>query len=249
MLSPTVLGAEFPGAVLDGLLDLVLPRTCVGCDSPGRVLCASCRALLAAQARGPVRPDPCPDGLPPVVAHAAYEGPVARLLVAHKERGALHLSRPLAAALAAAVRALDPGPLVVCPVPSSRRAVRERGYDHAWRLARLTATELRRGGAQVTARRLLGPARAVADQSGLTSQQRAANLRGALAGRGGPGVRVVVVDDVITTGATLVESARALADDGHQVLGAAVLAATVRRSPGPSSPLRGGPLHPAASER
>jgi predicted amidophosphoribosyltransferase len=94
-------------------------------------------------------------------------------------------------------------------------------------------------GVPATAQRLLLPARAVADQAGLTSAQRAAYLRGALRAVGAPGLPVVVVDDVVTTGATLVEAARALGAQGHQVLGAAVVAATSRhrRSPRRASPL------------
>ena len=92
------------------------------------------------------------------------------------------------------------------------------------RLAQAAARDL-----GVPAARLLVPARAVADQSGLTTGQRARNLSGALRGVGVPGSPVVVVDDVMTTGATLVEAARALSAQGHLVVGAAVVAATRRR--------------------
>jgi predicted amidophosphoribosyltransferase len=79
---------------------------------------------------------------------------------------------------------------------------------------------------------LLDPARAVADQSGLSSAARADNLRGALRARSTGQRRVVIVDDVVTTGATLVEAARALTAADNEVLGAAVVAATTRRRPG-----------------
>jgi predicted amidophosphoribosyltransferase len=221
--------------VLAVLLDLVLPRTCSGCRAPGPGLCTSCRALLAGPALGLVRPDPCPEGLPPLAALLPYEGAAQRLLLSHKERGQLQLTRPLGRGLAAAVLVHQAGPVVLCPVPSAPRAVRERGHDHAHRLASAAARAL---GPGVTADRLLTPSRRVADQSGLSTQQRAANLRGALRavpGRGGP--PVVVVDDVVTTGATLVEATRALRAAGHVVVGAATVAATARRSPRRASPL------------
>lgn len=228
-----------PAAVLADLLDLVLPRPCAGCGASGGQLCELCRSALAAEPLGNVRPDPCPAGLPVVVAVAPYDDVIKRLLIAHKERGALHLTVPLARALAGVASLLVAQspvavcPVVLCPVPSSPRAVRERGFDHSWRLARAVARQLRSQGMAVSPRRLLQPARATADQAGLTSAQRAENLRGALRARPGTGARVVIVDDVITTGATLAEATRALESAGHDVIGAAVLAATVRRfSPG-----------------
>lgn len=220
--------------LLDSLLDLVLPRDCSGCRSPGVSLCSACVELLAGPAVGEVRPTPCPPGLPTVSAFHAYEGPVQRLLLAHKEKGRLQLTKPLARALASAASELDlPPDLLVCPVPSSRAAVRSRGHDHAMRLALACAASLGGAGSLGGARaaRLLRSSRAVADQSGLTTGQRAANLRGALVGVGRPGAPVLVVDDVMTTGATLVEAVRALSAAGHAVLGAAVVAATTRRRP------------------
>ena len=210
--------------MLAALLDLVLPRTCSGCTAPGPALCDACRSVLVAEPVGLVRPSPCPVGLPDVAALSSYQGEVQRLLLAHKERGQLGLTRPLGRGLAAAVRLHGIERVVLCPVPSSRAAVRQRGHDHAMRLAKAAAREL-----GVEARRLLAPARAVADQAGLSTAQRAANLAGALRATGVPGLPVVVVDDVMTTGATLVEAARALAAGGHPVAGAAVVAATRRR--------------------
>jgi predicted amidophosphoribosyltransferase len=212
--------------VLSDLLDLVLVRACDGCGCPGPALCSACRALLRGAPVGQVRPDPCPPGLPPVAAFGAYDGVLRGLLLAHKERGRTGLAAPLGAALAAAVRCLDAGPAVLVPVPSAPAAVRTRGHDHAWRLARAAARRLADGS---SAARVLVPARRVADQAGLSHAARAANLDGALTARAGQSLRVVVVDDVVTTGATLVEAARALGAAGHVVLGAAVVGATERR--------------------
>ncbi|MEU1041069.1 ComF family protein [Streptomyces sp. NPDC005907] len=109
-----------------------------------------------------------------------------------------------------------PEPVLLVPVPSARGAVRARGHDPARRIALAAAGELRRGG---TAARVLGvlrQRRPVADQSGLNSRQRLDNLAGALevaaGGRrllAGAG-RVVLVDDLMTTGASLAEAARAV---------------------------------------
>lgn len=211
--------------LLRDLVDLVLPRECTGCGSPAALLCADCRALLATAPLGLTAPDPCPWGFPTTVAALAYAGPVRPLLHAHKELGRLALTEPLGALLAEAVlglRGIEGAALV--PVPSARAAVRARGHDHALRVAQAAG---RRTGLPVLP--LLRPARRVADQSGLSSRARAANLTGALAVReplrGRP---VVVVDDIVTTGATLVEAARALSAAGGDVRGAAVVAATLR---------------------
>ncbi len=220
--------------LLDVVLDVLLPRACPGCRTPlPRVrprrppVCPRCATALG----GPpfrASPTPSPPGLPATWAAAAYDAPVRDLVVAHKERGRLVLSAPLALALSHAAAVSRPSALVW--VPSSRRAVRARGYDHARRLATRAATLL-----GVPAVPALGLARRVADQSGLGAEQRALNLAGAfrlrpsaasaLAGR-----RVVLVDDVMTTGATLAEAARALRAAGVSVAGAAVVAASTRRT-------------------
>ncbi|MFE4578691.1 ComF family protein [Streptomyces chartreusis] len=107
-------------------------------------------------------------------------------------------------------------PVLLVPVPSARGAVRARGHDPARRIALAAAGELRRAGTQARVLAVLRQGRAVADQSGLNSRQRLDNLAGALTvapggGRllvgGGP---VVLVDDLMTTGASLAEAARAL---------------------------------------
>ena len=221
--------------VLEVLLDLVLPQECAGCRIPATRWCDACAAELAGVALRPLgrtAPVPPPAGYPPATAGASYDGVVRAALLAHKEHGRLALGRPLGRALAAAVRVLDPprGPLVLVPVPSAPREVRRRGHDHARRLARAAAASLRADGCDAQAVPLLAHARRVADQAGLDAGARQANLRGALRVRGPVGgAGVVVVDDVVTTGATVAEATRALAAAGARVCGAATVAATVRR--------------------
>jgi predicted amidophosphoribosyltransferase len=136
---------------------------------------------------------------------------------------------------------------MLVPVPSSRRSVRVRGHDPMLRVARVTAAVLRREGGSVQVLPVLRHRRRVADQSGLDTAARQANLAGSLHVPGGliSSFRegsLVVVDDVVTTGATLCEAARALGDarasqetlipssTGSVALCAATLAATVRRA-------------------
>ncbi|MEU9972231.1 phosphoribosyltransferase family protein [Streptomyces sp. NPDC051014] len=199
------------------LTDLVLPAECGGCGRPRTVLCPECRAALSGAVPRRVRPVPEPRGLPAVYAAAAYADAVRAALLAHKERGALALAGALGAALAGAVRAgrAGIGPLLLVPVPSAPWAVRARGHDPVRRIALAAAAELRRTGVPARVVPVLRQRRAVADQSGLNSRQRLVNIDGALEVVAGgarllAGGRVVLVDDLVTTGATLAEAARAV---------------------------------------
>lgn len=124
-------------------------------------------------------------------------------------------------------------PTLVVPVPSARPALRRRGFDALLVLARLAVLGARTAGADVTLAPLLRQVRRPADQAGLGSAQRLANLDGALGVRAQcagllAGSRVVIVDDVVTTGATAREAARALRAAGGMVTGVAAIASTAR---------------------
>ncbi|RSS37206.1 ComF family protein [Streptomyces sp. WAC08241] len=217
---------------------LVLPVACGGCGRPRTELCPECAQTLTGTGPRRVRPAPEPAGLPVVHAAAPYADAVRELLLAHKERGALALAGPLGGALAGAVEAAagavagsGGGPLLLVPVPSSRRSVRARGHDPTRRIALAAAARLRRSGRDARVAPVLRQRRYVADQAGLGARGRLANLSGALevvpggarllatgpaagrtAGRTvGPAAgTVVLVDDLMTTGASLAEAARAL---------------------------------------
>lgn len=228
------------------LAGLVLPVGCAGCGAGREPLCGGCRAALSGAGAGCVRPAAAPAGLPAVYAAAAYGGAVRGVVLAHKERGALPLAGALGTALAAAVRTATAGcagELVLVPVPSARHRVRARGHDPGRRIALAASARLRRAGVPARVAPVLRLRRAVADQAGLGARERRVNLAGALevsrggvellatgaaaapAGRPG-GPRIVLVDDVVTTGASLAEAARAVRGAGlGPVAAAAVVAA------------------------
>jgi predicted amidophosphoribosyltransferase len=220
--------------------DLVLPHTCPGCELRSlQVACPECLALLDAVPRRRA-PDPLPAGLPVPWSTAAYAGAVRALIVGHKEHGQLGLARPLGAALARSVVAAAadktvPTNVVLVPVPSSPVALRRRGHDPMLRVSRQAARWLRAHGVAATVLRGLRQARRTADQAGLGHAARAVNLAGAMAARPallqrtrGLSAPVVIVDDVVTTGATLAEAVRTVRAAGVPVCGAAVIAATQR---------------------
>jgi predicted amidophosphoribosyltransferase len=220
--------------------DLLLGGRCVGCGEPGRPLCPACGADLPDQAR-PAWPDPVPDGLVQPWACAAYDGVARELVLGLKERQLLGLVGPVAAMLAASVRAAaPPGPVVLVPVPSRPATVRARGHDPTWAVTARAARLVAGAGHDVIAQRLLHLRPGVVDQAGLDAMARAANLAGSMTcptarlrrlGRRRSRVRVVVCDDVLTTGSTAREAQRALEAVGLDVAGVAVVAATQRRSP------------------
>ncbi|MBN9139651.1 MAG: ComF family protein [Micrococcales bacterium] len=203
-------------ALLDALA-LVLPVACAGCGHDGRELCTTCRGRL----RGDPMRGVVPGGVP-VVAGARYTDLVRRVVLACKE-GRTSLAAPLAQLLAEAIALAAPPPDVeLCVVPSTRAAFRRRGFDPA----RLVLARTGHRDARV-----LRAARPHRTQKTLGRDDRRANLRGVHRARYRlDGRRFLLVDDVVTTGATLAEAARAIREAGGEVAGAVVVAATPLRS-------------------
>jgi len=234
--------AHDPASLSDAGRDLLLGSACVGCARPGRVLCGSCAVSLPR--RGRVSwPSPTPTGLALPFAAGAYDGLLKALVNAHKEHGVLALAAPLGRVLGDVVHDLlgaldagrEAGTVLLVPVPSRGAVVRRRGHDPLLRVTRAAAVRLRRTGVDATVRRLLVPAGRVLDQTALDAGQRAANLSGSMRARRPCAAdrrgRVLVVDDVLTTGSTAREAQRALEAAGVTVCGVATVAATRRRGP------------------
>ena len=222
------------------LADLLLPAECAGCgESRSRSALPGLCTLCALSLSGPPVPARLPrtgegwSRLPPVHALAAYLDPVPEIIIAQKEHGRLDLAKPLGLELARAAEAAAAGadPLWLVPVPSTRAATVRRGQDPMLRMARVAGARLRASGRSAAVLPALTHRRRVADQAGLGRGARAENLDGALAVRASSarllGERpVVLLDDVLTSGATLAEAARALRAAGNAPVGAAVLAAS-----------------------
>jgi ComF family protein len=216
--------------MVHALLDLLVPPRCPGCGLEGPVICGMCRRPLQRRLHeppgGPLgMPAAMPAGLVQVEWCATFSGPARAAIHALKYRGERRLVEPLAVAMADRWRraAAGGGLLTWVPVHPSRR--RERGFDQAELLARAMAPLV---GLPVVA--CLERRRHTTAQHSLGQLERAGNLAGVFAV---PEVVrdhvtdrwVVVVDDVLTTGATLSGCANALLEAGA----AAVSAITVAR--------------------
>lgn len=191
------------------------PVACAGCGLLDVDVCEGCRSALAPRPR---RLALLPDV--DVVSAVEFDGAVARMIRAFKSDGRTGVARVLAPALAATLAAAPPG-ATLTTVPTSRAADRRRGYRPVDLLLR------RAGGRPVP---LLRVRRASADQRGLSREDRRANVAGVFAARTPPAGTIVVVDDVVTTGATLREAAGALRAAGAEHVLAVTLAATPRHS-------------------
>lgn len=204
---------------------LLAPPLCEGCGASGISWCAACAAIPAMP-----RWTSLASGLR-VLSLFAFEGPVRRSIIDWKDEGRTGAARRvegwLGAVLAPLLRA-TPDALVV-PVPSSRHADRIRGRSVLLDAVRVAVPQA------AVAPALTSWAQRV-DQSGLSRAERARNLHGALAWDGAVAPRCILVDDVLTTGATLREAARAAQAAGVQEMVACVIARSDHRAPVAAAP-------------
>jgi predicted amidophosphoribosyltransferase len=235
--------------MLATLIDLIVPVTCGGCGATAAAsaVCPGCLEVLHRPAEA-ARPTPAPPGLPLCLSGGEYAGVRRELILAYKEHGRRDLTSVLGTALALVVLAgWGPpaggrvGPLVLVPVPSTAAATRARHGDHMLRLARAAARTLRRSGCDAG---VMAALRALpkADSAELGREARAAAAQTAFAVRparlgGLAGAAVVLLDDVLTTGATLSAVAVRLSEAGVPVAYAATLASTRLRRVGPIGPI------------
>jgi predicted amidophosphoribosyltransferase len=212
------------------VLDLVLPLQCGGCGAPATRWCDACAAELAVRPDEPHLITPRVDPQVPVFALGRYAGARRQAILAVKEHDRADLVAPLACALAAGVhRLLAWGmldvPLTIVPAPTRRLAARRRGGDPITRIATAAVA----GHPQITVVPALRMRALARDSVGLGTAARQRNLAGRVVLRGRRtkswGTDVLVVDDIVTTGATARESVRILHAAGARVVAVLAIAA------------------------
>ncbi len=236
---------RFPGAVAEGLAEVLWPTRCVACDQPGELLCAECRSALpwieqrlacpvCGAPFGSLTCTEC-DGsweVRATVAALSFSGAPARMVTCLKDAHELRLAPVMAAALLTALEEASAWPAgdgrarfdasstdAICFVPATPAALARRGFDHM----ELVARELSAATGLPLAPVLERASRR--DQRELGRDERAANLAGTVRVREDvSGAQLLLVDDVATTGASLNEAARALVARGARPVTACVLA-------------------------
>ena len=202
--------------VIDALLGLIYPRkaACMGCGSragfPRDWLCEDCRQLLAKRWAGPGQPPPGGRFLGAAYAYY-YGGPAGGLVRNLKYRGVTRLAPGMGRAMARAFEAIQPtGADCVVPVPMHKKRLRKRGFNHAALLAQEAGDRL-----GLPMNDALERVRNTRQQARLPDEKRRVNMEGAIALRGDvKGRRVILVDDVCTTGSTQESCAKVLKSAG-----------------------------------
>ncbi|MHB1341567.1 MAG: ComF family protein [Coriobacteriia bacterium] len=220
--------------LLSGFLELIAPPRCAGCDLPGAVLCAACAAAIVRtdvtavcpRCGAPGNATVCLEcdgrefGFSSALSVGSLEPPLSRAITLYKDSGERRYATILGSLLADAVTLWRGWPQSVMPIPPTRGARARRGFDHTLSLARAVAASV---GAPVERRLAVSGRR---DQRVLGRAARFENMAGAFSvlGEAPIAAHVLLVDDVMTTGATLEAASRALLAAGATEVRVVVLA-------------------------
>lgn len=209
----------------DRVLDLVLPLECGGCGAPSTRWCPWCVRELTVKPDEPHLITPRLDPGVPVFSLGRYAGARRAAIVAVKEHGRADLITPLAGALHFGLANLVTWgvvdmPLHIVPAPTRGSAARRRGGDPVTRMARAATA----GWPGATVTQALRMRAFVRDSVGLSGTDRQRNVAGRVKAIKPVSGDLLVIDDIVTTGATAAESLRVLHAAGARVVAVLALA-------------------------
>ena len=225
--------ADMSGLVTS-ILDLILGRACAGCDEPGALLCSDCARALEPRIRRRLDVDmgDVMDGLRiPVVCAMDYRGPARQVLYRYKDHRIRQLAQALGPPLAASIgyaADITGAPLhrtLLTPMPTRKSSLRRRGFDATAQLAKQAHKLCRAAGVQP----LLKDVRSAGmnkTAGAWEREQRTIDAFRILHDHDLPSAPVIVIDDVVTTGATVKEAVGTLVLAGVQVIAVATVAGT-----------------------
>lgn len=226
-LAPTPLQPNVAASAKSRLLNLLFPARCAGCGRPGDLLCPACIAKIqpvpapvctrcGRPMAEPGRCDQCSGGqfqVSAIRAAAIYAEPLSQAIHRFKYEGRRELHDPLGALLAGYWRSRSVSVDLVVAVPLHENRVRERGFNQAELLATVLCRQV---GLPLLRPGVLCRQRDTQQQMLLRPAERRANVHGAFDWAGPPldGSKVLLIDDVATTGSTLEACAEVLLKGG-----------------------------------
>lgn len=197
------------------LLDVFLPTKCLYCSKIGIRVCLGCHNTVGSDPRLAIR------GSLIGFSTMGYTDDAKKILRAFKELGESELAATLASAMVPLLGCFETSPTLLVPIPSNKTSMRERGFNPAELLAR--EITIRTQGLRWA--NVLQRNRETSDQSKLSPEARRRNQTGSMLARSGSR-EVLLIDDVVTTGATLLEAEQTLLNAGYFVTGFITFAET-----------------------
>jgi ComF family protein len=212
--------------LFEEVLNIVMPARCIWCGQIGSVLCGVCFENIKHPIRKVSRLEISG------YAVSTYSEQIATLIHEFKENQQLSLANNLAEVMWPGLQSFELEKVLLVPMPSKKSSFAKRGFNPAEELAkRISRKAARSAKIRVGVSSCLKITSPVADQAALSGEARRTNLGGSMRLAGFPtGYSAILIDDVVTTGATLREAQRCLSQAGAMVQGFLTFAETPPRN-------------------
>lgn len=213
-------------SVFEEFLNLILPTTCVLCDALGSSVCDDCNGKISNAPIAISRFDF------PGYRICTYTSGAAKLVHEFKEANQTSIASVFANAILPAMNNFELTAVALIPIPSKKKSFAARGFNPANEIAKSLSRKIAaQQNLLIPVCNILQLHRQVADQASLTGESRRTNLVGAMSLTKSPPDRgIILLDDVVTTGATMREARRCLEEAGAKVIGFLAFAETLPKN-------------------